>query len=101
MTEDAKTYVFGNSDSSMAPWLAAMNNGGFGGNNAWWPILFLAALWGGNGFGGFGGGSVQCEYCRVTGDYKVLDEKVIIDNNGYSFELNGEKILFDGYLIKQ
>jgi DNA topoisomerase-1 len=29
---------------------------------------------------------------------KVLDEKVIIDNNGYAFELNGEKILFDGYL---
>ena len=57
MTEDAKTYVFGNSDSSMAPWLAAMNNGGFGGNGAWWRILFLAALWGGNGFGGFGGGN--------------------------------------------
>ena len=29
---------------------------------------------------------------------KVLDEKVLINNNGYSFELNGEKILFDGYL---
>ena len=29
---------------------------------------------------------------------KVLDEKVIINNNGYQFELNGEKILFDGYL---
>lgn len=29
---------------------------------------------------------------------KVLDEKVIIDNNGYSFEVNGEKVLFDGYL---
>ena len=29
---------------------------------------------------------------------KVLDEKVIIDNNGYAFELNGEKVLFDGYL---
>ena len=29
---------------------------------------------------------------------KVLDEKVVIDNNGYKFELNGEKILFDGYL---
>ena len=29
---------------------------------------------------------------------KVLDEKVIIDNNGYSFELNGEKSIFDGYL---
>lgn len=49
MTEDAKTYVFGNSDSSMAPWMAAMNNGGFGGCNAWWPMMFLFALWGGNG----------------------------------------------------
>ena len=29
---------------------------------------------------------------------KVLDEKVIINNNGYTFELNGEKVLFDGYL---
>lgn len=29
---------------------------------------------------------------------KVLDEKVIINNNGYQFELNGEKVLFDGYL---
>jgi len=29
---------------------------------------------------------------------KVLDEKVIIENNGYLFELNGEKVLFDGYL---
>jgi DNA topoisomerase-1 len=29
---------------------------------------------------------------------KVLDEKVIIENNGYTFELNGEKSLFDGYL---
>lgn len=29
---------------------------------------------------------------------KVLDEKVIINNNGYSFEVNGEKVLFDGYL---
>lgn len=29
---------------------------------------------------------------------KVEDEKVYINNNGYIFELNGEKILFDGYL---
>jgi hypothetical protein len=49
MSEEAKTYVFGNSDSNMAPWLAAMNNGGFGGNGAWWPLMFLFALWGGNG----------------------------------------------------
>ena len=50
MSEETKTYVFGNSDQA-SPLLAAMNNGGFGGNNAWWVIVLLAALWGGNGFG--------------------------------------------------
>lgn len=29
---------------------------------------------------------------------KVLSEQIIIDNNNYSFGLNGEKIIFDGYL---
>lgn len=29
---------------------------------------------------------------------KVLDEKVIINNSNYQFELNGVKIIFDGYL---
>ena len=29
---------------------------------------------------------------------KVLGEQVVINNNGYSFELTGEKVLFDGYL---
>ena len=33
--------------------LAAMN-GGFGGMNSWWPLLFLLFGWGG-GYGGFGG----------------------------------------------
>lgn len=53
MTE-GKTYVFGNSDSNIAPWMAAMNNGGFGGNNAWWPMMFLFALWGNNCWGNNG-----------------------------------------------
>lgn len=36
--------------------LAAMN-GGMGGMNSWWPLLFLLFGWGGYGFGGgFGGG---------------------------------------------
>ena len=36
--------------------LAAMN-GGMGGMNSWWPLLFLLFGWGGyGGFGGFGGG---------------------------------------------
>ena len=61
--------------------------------------------------------SVECDYRTVKKDSlfvaikgykanghdyineaKVLDEKVIINNNGYQFELNGEKVLFDGYL---
>ena len=51
MSEEAKTYVFGNSDSQFAPLMAAMNNGGFG-NYSWWVILFLIALFGRNGFSG-------------------------------------------------
>lgn len=34
--------------------LAAMNGGGWGGMNSWWPLLFLLFGWG--GFGGWGGG---------------------------------------------
>ena len=50
MTEEAKTYVFGNSDNSAL--MAAMaNNGGFGGGGGWWAWIVLMALWGGNGFG--------------------------------------------------
>lgn len=50
MTEEAKTYVFGNSDNSAL--MAAMaNNGGFGGGGGWWAWIILMALWGGNGFG--------------------------------------------------
>lgn len=50
MTEEAKTYVFGNSDNSAL--MAAMaNNGGFGSGGGWWAWIILMALWGGNGFG--------------------------------------------------
>ena len=67
MTEDAKTYVFGNSDS-MAPLMAAMNNGGFGGN-AWWPLIFLFALWGGNGgWGGNGARGTETILQTLNGD---------------------------------
>lgn len=49
MSEEAKTYVFGNDTNSMLP--ALMNNG-CNGMGAWWIIIFLACLWGRNGFGG-------------------------------------------------
>lgn len=60
---ETKTYVFpegGNGANGLDPnLLLAMNNGGgFGGNGNWWWIIFLWALWGGNGNGfgnGFGG----------------------------------------------
>ena len=46
MTEEAKTYVFGNSDSNSAMWAAMMNNGGFGGNGGWlaWILLMVALI---------------------------------------------------------
>ena len=49
MSEEAKTYVFGN-DTTSAMLPALMNNGGFGCNGAWWVILLIALL-GGRGFG--------------------------------------------------
>lgn len=69
MAEESKTYVFGNdggSAATLAPLLSnmgtmpammasMMNNGGFGGNGAWWILIILFALWGRNGWGENGG----------------------------------------------
>lgn len=68
MSEETKTYVFGNDGGSslaaLAPALSnlgmspalvsalANNNGGFGGNGGWWVVILLMAMWGRNGFGG-------------------------------------------------
>lgn len=64
---ESKTIVFdgnngGQSNNQFDPnllWAMMFGGGGFGGyggGNWIWP-LFLLALWGGNGFGGFGGGN--------------------------------------------
>ena len=64
---ETKTYVFdgqnGSSNNNQFDpnllWAMMFGGGGFGGyggGNWIWP-LFLLALWGGNGFGGFGGGN--------------------------------------------
>lgn len=56
MTDDAKTYVFGN-DSQVPAWMA-MNNGGLFGGNQWGGGIIgfiLGLLFGNGGFGGFGG----------------------------------------------
>lgn len=45
------------------------NNGGmFGGGDGWWGIILLALLfgWGGNSFGGYGGGSFQGTETRAA-----------------------------------
>lgn len=69
MSEETKTYVFGNDGNAMAPLLAAMNNGGFGGNGAWWPLIFLFALWGGNGgWGGNGNRGTETILQTLNGD---------------------------------
>jgi DNA topoisomerase-1 len=36
----------------------------------------------------------------LMSDAKIEDEKLSIDNNGYIFELSGEKIMFEGYLAE-
>lgn len=59
--------MFGGSGLSLADIAAVTNkndgDGGFGGNNGWWILIILFALfgWGGNGFGGNGRGNECCE----------------------------------------
>lgn len=69
------------------------NNGyGFGGDGAWWIILFLIFGWGRNGFGGgFGGnGGVANDYVLAT-DFANIERKLDGVNNGIcdsTFALN-------------
>lgn len=57
MSYPVPVYNLDGNRNSCGGWemLAAMNGGGFGGMNAWWPLLFLLFGWGGFG-GGWGGG---------------------------------------------
>lgn len=83
---EEKTYVFdGGSGSNMfaalAPFLKgngidpnvllAMNNGGMGMNGGGWFIwiIFLALLWGRNGFGGYGGDGTGFLASQLNNDY--------------------------------
>lgn len=61
MSEESKTYVFGNegsaamtaalANSNLAPLMAAMNNNGFGGEGAWWIVILFALMFGNGGWG--------------------------------------------------
>ena len=70
------------------------NNGyGFGGDGAWWIILFLIFGWGRNGFGnGYGsnGGGIGENYVLAT-DFATIERKLDGINNGIcdsTFALN-------------
>lgn len=79
-------------NGSMAPSLsdiaAVTRNGdgeGFGGNNGWWVIILLLAIfgWGRGGYGntGDGSGGVQSGYALAT-DFATLERKLDGVNNG-------------------
>ena len=82
MTEEAKTYVFGNSDSNSAMWAAMMNNGGFGGNGGWLAWIVLMALWGNNGWGGNGQYGTQEILSTLNGDQGRQMLMSAIEGNG-------------------
>ena len=69
------------------------NNGyGFGGDGAWWIILFLIFGWGRNGFGGgFGGNGGIGENFVLQTDFATIERKLDGINNGIcdsTFALN-------------
>lgn len=73
--ESQKIYLAGNSGnggSDLNPiWAALMNNqGGFGGNNAWWLLFLLAFSRGGFGFGG--DGNIQSQLANDRANDWVL-----------------------------
>lgn len=85
--------MFNNSTNgySLADIAAATGNEGFGGNNSWWVILFILALfggWGNNGwgnglFGGYGStGSGITDGYILTSDFANIERKIDGVNNG-------------------
>lgn len=71
---------------------AANGQNGFGGDGAWWIILFLIFGWGRNGFGGYGnGGSGIGENYVLATDFATIERKLDGINNGIcdsTFALN-------------
>ena len=83
MSEESKTYVFGNDGSNMAALapllsnsssmpalMASMMNGGMGGfgGGAWWVLIILFALWGRNGWGDGNGHNTDAILSALNND---------------------------------
>lgn len=73
MAEESKTYVFGQDGANSAlPWALAGSN--FGGNGLGYGLgalvlgLLFGGMWGGNGFGGFGGNGAAIANSDATRD---------------------------------
>ncbi len=83
--------MMGGAAPSLADIAAVTKNGGngndgWGGNNAWWVLIILFALWGRGGFGGYGDGNGQGGSCSCA---TVGDIQRGFDNQGVTNKLNG------------
>ena len=54
------------------------SNNGWGGDGAWWIILFLYAMMSGNGWGGFGGGDMALPYMWNTATQNDVLAKLLL-----------------------
>lgn len=76
-----------NAVPSLSDIAAVTNNDGFGGNNGWWILIILFALfggWGNRGWGGYSGGDgsyVQPGYV-LSQDFAILERKADGIQNG-------------------
>lgn len=75
-----------NSVPSLSDIAAVTNNDGIGGNNGWWILIILFALFGGwgnrgNGYSGDGNSSVQPGYV-LNQDFAILERKADAIQNG-------------------
>lgn len=72
--------MFNSNVPSLADIAAVTNNDGFGGNNGWWILIILFALFGGWG-NGYGRGGVQEDYVLAS-DFANIERKIDGVNNG-------------------